>query len=212
MSKKKLTILEQFLPLHLWPSNTCVCVTCVIWTRGVANLCTESCSWCSSLLWPGSPPSSGRRAAHSSPRHSDLSCTRNLRLHSPNTGGTSKPKIRELLTYPAVGSWRFCLTWELNFDCWEMTVATLGQVHLLTASIFVSCTRAVRVVSGSAEPKTARLMEGTSNRTTNAGEQREGESWRNNRGKVDINSRSFMGTSGSTELRLALKKFKCNLI
>lgn len=51
------------------------------------NLCTGSCSWCNSLLWPGSPPSSGRRAARSSPPRNDLSCTRNLRLHSPKRRG-----------------------------------------------------------------------------------------------------------------------------
>lgn len=51
----------------------------------------------------------------------------------------------------------------------KMTVTTLSQVHLLTASQSIACTSAVRVVYGRAEPKTARLAEGTSNRTTNTG-------------------------------------------
>lgn len=59
------------------------------------NLCTGSCSWCNSLLWPGSPPSSGRRAARSSPPRSDLSCTRNLRLHSPKRRGDIQGKDLE---------------------------------------------------------------------------------------------------------------------
>lgn len=53
---------------------------------GATNLCTEPCSWCSSRLWPGSPRSSGRRAARGETPHTGPCCTRTHRLYATREG------------------------------------------------------------------------------------------------------------------------------
>ena len=56
-------------------------------TFKVANLCTVSCSWCNSLLWPDSHRSSGRHVVHFESPRTDLYCTHNRPLYTGTQQG-----------------------------------------------------------------------------------------------------------------------------